>query len=294
MISEPLVAHIPGGRVRRVPLPSVALAVEVGGEDDRAPVLLLHGFPHTRAVWREAAAALITSGRRVIVPDLRGLGDSERPADGYGARVGAADMADLLDVLGVERAHVVGIDLGVATAFGLAAWHSARVASLTLIEGFVGALPGAEAMLTGGGPWWFGFHQAPGDLAADVIDGDVERYLGFFFGIGSMRGIPDDLAKIIVTAYSGRESLRAAFAHYAAFPADAADFAAWGESGRLEIPVLTVGARPIGDLTRRQVAPFAARLTAVHLEESGHIVPIDAPDRLARAIAEHADRVEDA
>jgi pimeloyl-ACP methyl ester carboxylesterase len=82
------------------------------------PVLLLHGFPDSSHGWRHQVPALVAAGLRVIAPDLRGFGESEKPPGvaEYGMRRSVADMIALLDELGVTRANVIGHDWGVRFA----------------------------------------------------------------------------------------------------------------------------------------------------------------------------------
>lgn len=282
MITSKLQAHLPGASVELTRLPALAMAVETLGTGE--PVLLLHGFPHTRAIWREVAPALASAGHRVLVPDLRGLGDTERTQTGYDAITLADDLDQLLRSFGVQQAHVVGLDLGVAPAFALAAARPDRVTSLTVMEALIGRLPGAEAFLADGPPWWVGFHRAAGELAEDVVVGAEDRYLRFFLDSGTTTDFPTDLAELIIEAYRGRDSLRAAFEHYRAAPQNAAWVDTWARSGRLPMPVTAVGGGTVGDATARQLAPFADALDARVIAGAGHILPVDAPEQVAAAI----------
>jgi pimeloyl-ACP methyl ester carboxylesterase len=92
-------------------------------------VLLLHGFPDSSALWRHQVAALTGAGMRAIAPDLRGFGQSDKPAEVGAYRVGrsVADMVALLDALEIERAHVVAHDWGAAVGWALAAFVPDRV-----------------------------------------------------------------------------------------------------------------------------------------------------------------------
>ena len=74
----------------------------------------MHGFPDSSRVWRKQLRPLVESGRRVIVPDLRGMGNSDRPegVDAYRGTVIVADLLAVLDAHEVERAHVIGHDWG--------------------------------------------------------------------------------------------------------------------------------------------------------------------------------------
>ena len=141
-------------------------------------VVLLHGWPHTWQLWTNIIPALVAT-HRVIAPDLRGLGDSERAADGYDLHTLAADIAGLLQALGETRADIVGIDAGAPPAFMLAMQRPSQVRRLVLMESLLGGLPGAERFLAAGPPWWFGFHAVAG-LAETVLTGHEGEYLDWF------------------------------------------------------------------------------------------------------------------
>lgn len=277
-----LVPLLPGGRAVHVDLPDVTLAVETVGAG--VPVLLLHGFPHDRAIWREMAPVLVRADLQVVAPDLRGLGDSGQTAAGYDAGSLASDLVGVLDALGLEQVHVVGFDLGAAPAFALATDRPDRVLSLTIMEAALAGLPGAEALLGGGGPWWFGFHRAADGLAEDVLVGHEERYVKHFLASGSRARLPEDLVAHLVDRYQRPGALKAAFEHYRAMPANAARATEWSVLGRLAMPVLVLGGGTVGDLAGRQLAPYADDLRVRVLGDSGHIVPIDAPEEAARIL----------
>ncbi len=97
------------------------------------PLLLLHGSPGSKADFRGLLPEL-GQGRRVLVPDLPGFGDSSATFPDYSVRAHAAYVADLLDELGIERAHVVGFSMGAGVALELTDRAPGRVASLTLLS----------------------------------------------------------------------------------------------------------------------------------------------------------------
>ena len=101
-----------------------------------APVLLLHGFPDTSSVWREQIPALVAAGYRVIAPDLRGRGQTEQPEGiaEYALSKSVADVAALLDALGVQRAHIIGHDWGAAVAWLFASLLPQRVERLAALS----------------------------------------------------------------------------------------------------------------------------------------------------------------
>jgi pimeloyl-ACP methyl ester carboxylesterase len=93
------------------------------------PVLLLHGFPDSRHLWRHQIPALVEAGYRAIAPDLRGFGDAPRPQEVEAYRMSTVmqDIIGILDALHVERAHLIAHDWGAALAWRFAAAHPERV-----------------------------------------------------------------------------------------------------------------------------------------------------------------------
>jgi pimeloyl-ACP methyl ester carboxylesterase len=251
-------------------------------------VLLLHGFPHTGRLWAEVVPHLATR-YRVIVPDLRGLGATSRPAGGYDAGTLAADAEALLDALGEPTAAVAGIDAGAPPAFLLAMRRPARVRRLVLMESLLGRLPGAESFLAGGPPWWFGFHAVP-ELAETVLIGHEAEYVGWFLEAGTRgRGVPREIRDHFVAAYTGRDALRGAFAHYRAMPVSARQIEDAVAAGRLSVPAMAIGAHPVGDALARQLRPVADDLVTHLVEDCGHIIPLDRPDVLVPLLTSFLD-----
>lgn len=106
------------------------LAVDVRGEG--LPLLLVHGFPFDRTMWRHQLAALGRCKR--IAPDLRGVGGAAAPADGYSMSRYAEDLVAILDALGVREAAVCGLSMGGYVAFELLRRHPERVKALVLVD----------------------------------------------------------------------------------------------------------------------------------------------------------------
>jgi pimeloyl-ACP methyl ester carboxylesterase len=127
----------PGVR-RRVETNGITLSlVEAGPADpDAPPVVLCHGFPELSSSWRHQIRALAAAGFRVIAPDMRGYGQSDRPSDpaGYDLVNIADDLAGVLDGLGLERAVFVGHDWGAASIWSLATVHPERVRAVAALS----------------------------------------------------------------------------------------------------------------------------------------------------------------
>lgn len=111
---------------RYVDLPGLRMHVAEAGDGD--PVLLLHGFPQHWWAWRGVIPGL-AENHRVIVPDLRGAGWTDAPADGYERGQLLADVVALLDALEVERVHLVAHDWSVLIGYFLCMKHPERVRS---------------------------------------------------------------------------------------------------------------------------------------------------------------------
>jgi len=112
----------------------VRIHYEVTGEG--TPVVLLHGFPDSGRLWRHQVPALAEAGFRVIVPDQRGYGASDKPegVDAYNLLHLVADVGAVLADAGVERAHVVGHDWGAAVAWVTATVAPAMVDHLAVLS----------------------------------------------------------------------------------------------------------------------------------------------------------------
>jgi pimeloyl-ACP methyl ester carboxylesterase len=97
------------------------------------PLLLLHGYPLDHSIWHEVAG-LLGSSFDVVLPDLRGFGQSSAPEHEYGMADMAADLAGLLDHLGMERAALAGHSMGGYVALAFARAYPARISGLGLVS----------------------------------------------------------------------------------------------------------------------------------------------------------------
>ncbi len=179
-------------RMRQIAGDGVELAVRVEGEGDGPAVLLLHGFPDSSRLWRHQMPALTGAGMRAIAPDLRGLGESDKPegVKQYAISRSVADMVAVLDALDIKRAHVVGHDFGAVVAWAFAAYLPDRVDRLVAMSVGHPATGGIRAIQDREMAWYqllFQFEGLAEELAArddwrllrDLLrdDGDIEHYI---------------------------------------------------------------------------------------------------------------------
>src|SRR6267143_585660 len=132
-ISSDIAGEYPLARMRSV-ANGVGIEFDVTGSG--TPVVLLHGFPDSRRLWRNQVPALAEAGFQVIVPDLRGYGRSDKPAEveAYAMPLLAMDVLGVLDTVGAEHAHVVGHDWGAALAWVVASFAPERVDHLAALS----------------------------------------------------------------------------------------------------------------------------------------------------------------
>jgi len=119
---------------KRIQAGGIELNVQVAGEGPA--ILLLHGFPDSNSLWRDVTPLLVESGYRVVAPDQRGFGASDAPKGTKNYRIEyiVRDAVQLLDALGIEKAHLVGHDWGSVIGWFLAGEHPHRFHSLTAVS----------------------------------------------------------------------------------------------------------------------------------------------------------------
>ena len=182
------------------------------------PLVLLHGWPEIALTW-EPVMQRLAGDFTLLAPDLRGFGDSAMPDGPFGAADHARDILGLMDALGLDRAGIVGHDVGGAIMQALARAAPERMAGLFFFD-FV--YPGIGARM--GAPdrlahiWYQSFHQLP--LALDLVGASRETcraYIGHFLRHWAFRTDAfDDVIERFVDAYAKPGRLAGGFAYYQA------------------------------------------------------------------------------
>jgi pimeloyl-ACP methyl ester carboxylesterase len=183
------------------------------------------------------APLLVERGFTVIVPDLRGSGDSSIPAGHWTKREEAQDLHELLHHHGHSNALVVGTDVGAMTVHAWALDYPDDVVRLVLSEAFLPGFGLEDHMNPAtGGSWHFGFH-AQSDLAAMLTEGREEQYLSGFWSAMSRGGITEADRSELLRAYTSPDAMRGGFEHYTTLVEDGC---AARDGGRLSMPVLVL------------------------------------------------------
>jgi pimeloyl-ACP methyl ester carboxylesterase len=257
-------------------------AVECGTGE---PVILIHGFPQHWRMWRQIMPALAGAGFRAIAYDQRGMGGSSITAGGYDKKTLAGDLARLMDLLEIERAHVAGYDHGGGTALAFAFDHPARVNRLACLEyappGY-GYEYGLQPVRNWQG-WQLAFFTQP-DVAVQFIAGRERQLLAWYFWHWSNN--PDAVSQadfeIYVRQLQKPGALRGGFSHFAAVFDDMELFKAWAAAEKITAPVLALGgARGAGGFVGQALSQLAETVEPGIIEGAGHWLMEEQPDLMA-------------
>lgn len=284
--TTPAPGWLPDGfEIRTAETNGVRLSAAVGG---RGPLMvLLHGWPQTGRAWAKVMPAL-AEHHTLLVPDLRGTGASDRPADGYRKRDQVDDLRGLIDALGLTGpAIVAGHDIGSMVAFAWALHHPEDLAAAVLVDAFQPGVDLEASMnVVTGGSWHFGLFMAP-HFPEMLFDGhELEFFTATFTALSAEPVFTDEQLAFYAKAYGGRDRLRGGFGHYRTLLEDGRENRAALATGRVTVPVLSIGGRDsVGTQTTEALAPHVERLTGL-VAPTGHFVAEEAPEWFVRNVRE--------
>lgn len=257
------------------------------------PLVLLHGWPQSWREWQHIIPSLATRFT-VIVPDMRGFGDSDKPSSGYDKRTVAQDIHQLVEHLGLAKINLAGHDIGMMVAYEYASAHPEKVQRLAVLEAGLPGLGLEMLMDTAKFPqfWHFGFFSAPG-VAETLIAGKEKMFLGHFIRhlAYNTYAVTDDELNEYAERMSSPGALRASFEHYRAFPVDALNNQ---ENARtpLQMPVLGIGgSHCMGNQVGLIMSGLADNVQTEVVEQSGHWIPEEQPEKLASLLLDFFTQV---
>ena len=258
----------------------------IGGKGD--PIVLLHGWPQTWYEWRNIIPELIANNYTVIAPDMRGLGDSEKPQTGYDKKTIAEDIYQLVKKLGYSKIYIVAHDWGGPVAYSYAAAHHEDIQKMVILDTLLPGFGVEEAAnFSPNGIWHPSFH-AVRDLPEKLIDGQENIYLNWFYDHYSYNqsAITSEDREEYIEQYSKPGALRAGFEYYRAVFEDAQQNKEYAKE-KLEMPILTIGGEAgIGNLTTASFQKVANNVTGITLPNTGHFIPEERPNFLTKQILE--------
>lgn len=273
----------------------VEIAASVGGEGP--PVLLLHGYPQTRACWRKISGPLAKKFT-VIAADLRGYGESCKPPGGadhaaYAKRTMARDQVTLMRALGFPRFRLVGHDRGARVAHRLALDHAGAVERLALLDICPTATMYAatDKVFATAYYHWF-FLIQPADFPERMIANNTHHYIRETIRswCRTEGAFDEAILRHYVEAFFDPRAIHAACEDYrAGATIDLAHDAESDAQGRkLTMPLLVLwGARGIVGNTFDVLATWRDKSTASvtgHALDCGHFLPEEAPDETLKAL----------
>lgn len=264
----------PGFATREIATNGVTIHVRSGGSGPA--VVLLHGYGETGDMWAPLAAELARD-HLVIVPDLRGLGLSSKPAGGFDKKTQAGDVAGVLDALKVEKADLVTHDIGNMVGFAFAALHPDRVRRFVLIDAPVPGVGPWEEVLKNPLLWHFRFG---GPDMERLVAGRERIYLDRFWNEFSAEPARFSEASRAHYArlYALPGAMHSGFAQFAAFDQDAIDNRAWLAKGKLTMPVLAVGGeKSFGPMMATVMRAGATDVTEGVVPGAGHWIMEENP-----------------
>ena len=203
-------------------------------------VILLHGYTQTSRMWRPLIP-LLAQKFTVIAPDLPGIGDSGIPSDGLDMKTAAVRIHALAKSLGVEKARVVGHDIGLMVAYAYAAQFPAETEKLVVMDAFLPGVEGWEAIYNNPTIWHFRFN---GPIPEALVRGRERTYFEHYwnnFAADKSHSIPEADRVAYAAAYARPGRMHAGWGYFISFPnKTASDFAQLSQT-KLPMPVLAMG-----------------------------------------------------
>src|ERR1700723_3579348 len=250
-----------------------------------APLLLLHGYAETSLMWRPLMPSL-AERFTVIAPDLPGIGDSGIPSDGLDMKNAAIRIHGLAKSLGVQKAEVVGHDIGLMVAYAYAALFPAEVTKLVLMDAFLPGVPGWEAVYNDPNIWHFRFN---GSTPEALVEGRERTHFDYFwngFAADKNHSIPEAARQAYAAAYARPGRMHAGWAYFVSFLQAAKDFAQLSQT-KLTMPLLAIGGdKSLGEALGQQAKLVATDATVIVLKNTGHWVLEENPKETTEALKE--------
>ena len=254
---------------RTVTIESVKLHYLTAGHGPT--LILLHGYTQTSRMWRPIIP-LLAEKFTVIAPDLPGIGDSAIPKDGLDMKTAAIRLHSLAKSLQIEKARVVGHDIGLMVAYAYAALFSTETEKLVLMDAFLPGVAGWETAYNHPGSWHFRFN---GPTPEALVRGRERIYFEHFwndFAADKKRSLSKADRAAYTAAYARPGRMRAGWAYFVSFGQAAKDFAQLSQM-KLSMPALAIGGdKANGELLGQQMKIVAADAKVVVLKKTGHWV----------------------
>jgi pimeloyl-ACP methyl ester carboxylesterase len=248
-------------------------------------VVLLHGYAQTGHMWNPIIHEL-SKNHTVIVPDLRGVGGSEKPLTGYDKKNMAKDIHELVISVGYESAAIVGHDIGLMVAYAYSAQFPEETDRVILMDAFLPGISNWKDVWLMRDLWHFHFY---GETPLALVKGRERTYFEHFwndFAADPKHSVSEVDRQIYTQAYAQDGGMRAGFEYFKNFEQDAKDFAKFSET-KLEMPFLVLtGEKASGTFLIDQVKAVANHVEGKVISGSGHWLIDEKPQEVIPAMIE--------
>ena len=286
-----MVDFFPGFERRRVTTSGADINLVTGGSGP--PLLLLHGYPQTHVMWRKVAPRL-AQDFTLVIPDLRGYGDSSKPPStpdhaAYSKRALALDQVETMATLGFERFRVAGHDRGARVTHRLLRDHPERIeraASLDIVPTLYRFETIDQKSATGSFHWFFLIQPSP--FPEQMIANSCELFLRKMLGLSGTPGAhePEAYAEYL-RCFSNPETIRATCDEYRAGAAIDLEHDRADRGKKVPMPLLLLWGQRSGQgsgYDMLQVWREHAENVTGHSINSGHFIPEEKPDEVYTAL----------
>ena len=274
-------------QTQKIAANGATIHTRVGGKGPA--VVLLHGYGGTGDMWAPMAADLMRD-HMVVVPDLRGLGLSSKPKSGFDKKTQAADVAAVLDKLGIGKADLVTHDIGNMVGFAFAMQYPERVGRFVLIDAPVPGVGPWEEVLKNPLLWHFRFG---GPDMERLVAGRERIYLDRFWNEFSADPKKfDELSRRhYAKLYALPGAMHSGFEQFHAFDQDAVDNRAMlAAKGKLKMPILALGGeKSFGRQMAEVMRGGADNVTAGVVPGSGHWIMEENPEATVKLVRAFLD-----
>jgi pimeloyl-ACP methyl ester carboxylesterase len=251
-------------------------------------VVLLHGFGQTGLMWRPIMPVLAQK-HTVIVPDLRGAGDSGKPEGGYDKKNMAVDIHQLARSLGFDHVSIAGHDIGLMVAYAYAAQFPEGTDRLVLMDAFLPGIGDWKNVWLMRDLWHFHFY---GEVPQALVAGRERTYLEHFwndFAADRHHSVSEADRKLYAAAFAQPGGVHAGMEYFRNFERDAQDFAGFARIP-LKMPVLVLtGEKASGPFLIEQGRLVATDVKGVIVPGSGHWLMDEAPARVIPELSAFLD-----
>jgi pimeloyl-ACP methyl ester carboxylesterase len=271
-----------GFRAQQMSVTGGTQYVRIGGQGPA--VILLHGFGDTGDMWVPLAGRLVKD-HSLVIPDLRGMGLSSHPEDGYEKVAQARDFAAILDRLGVKDAALVTHDIGNMVGYALAALYPQRTTRWAVMDAPLPGIGHWDDQLKNPKTWHFNFR---GPDVERLVAGRERILLDRFYNELSANParIDEQTRDHYAALYARPGAIHNAFSgQFAAFAQDAVDNQQLLAKGKLTMPVLAIGGdHSYGAKLAAEIGFAATNVRSTVITDSGHWIMEEQPEQAVALI----------